>query len=393
MKTEKHIVYLGNYGFPYGFAEIQKIILISKGLIIAGDSVTVISARGLHTQSDYPNLAATGEFQGIKYVYTSGDPFYSSSFLKRNLLKLKGTVNEFRYLRKLKKTNKLDYAILSTHSFYKVLYYCTLAKLFKFKTALNYVEFYSKVEKKWYQINQYLNDKLFDRYAPVLADSILPISEFLIDHLKRVAPGKKYLKIPNLTDFDKYEGCETLNDEPYFLFCGHTNYVEITKFNIDAFTLLNSNSTYLYLVVNGDPDKIQEIKEYINSTPFAKQIKLFSKLTEKQLYTYYKNAIALLIPLRPTFQDIARFPHKIGEYLASGNPVISSDYGEVKYYFKDMENMLLAESYDIEHFAEKMKFAITNAGEAKLIGLNGKKMASNKFNYKEQGKVIDEFLS
>jgi glycosyltransferase involved in cell wall biosynthesis len=393
MRTEKNVVYLGNYGFPHGFAEIQKIILISKGLIIAGDSVTVISARGLHAQSDYPNLTATGEFQGIKYVYTSGDPFYHPGFLKRNLLKLKGTVNEFRYLRKLKKEKKLDYAILSTHSFYKVLYYCTLAKLFRFKTALNYVEFYSKVDKKWYQVNTYLNDKMFDRYAPVLADCILPISEFLIDHLKKVAPGKRYLKIPNLTDFDKYEGCETLNVEPYFLFCGHTNYDEITKFNIDAFTRLNNNSAHLYLVVNGDADKIQGIKEYISSTPFSKQIKLFSRLTEKELYTYYKNAIALLIPLRPTFQDVARFPHKIGEYLASGNPVISTNYGEVKYYFKDMENMLLAESYDIDHFAEKMNFAITHKNEAKTIGINGQKMASNKFNYKEQGKVIDAFLS
>lgn len=393
MKTSKHIVYLGNFDFPYGFAEVQKIILISKGLILAGDSVTVICARGIHNPLNYPDLKATGEFQGIKYVYTSGDPFYNKSFFKRNILKIRGAINQFRYLRNLKKNDSLDYAILSTHSFYAVLHYTILAKLLRFKTALNYVEFYSKVDKKWYQINSWFNDKMFDRYAPVLTDSILPISEFLINHLQKIAPGKKYLKIPNLTDFDKYLGCDTLKGDTYFLFCGHTNYSEIIKFNIDSFCLLHNNSACLYLVINGDEDKIQEIKEYINGTPYKDQIKLFSKLSEKQLYTYYKNAIALLIPLRPTFQDVARFPHKIGEYLASGNPVVSTNYGEVKNYFKDKDNMLLAESYDATQFADKMQYVIDHPDEAKMIGINGQNLAAEKFNYKEQGKVIDNFLN
>src|SRR5678815_5661881 len=83
MKTKKHIVYLGNYDFPHGFAEVQKITLITKGLILANNTVTVISARGIHNRADYPDLKASGEFQGIRYVYTTGDPFYNPSFLKR----------------------------------------------------------------------------------------------------------------------------------------------------------------------------------------------------------------------------------------------------------------------------------------------------------------------
>jgi glycosyltransferase involved in cell wall biosynthesis len=393
MKTKKHIVYLGNYDFPHGFAEVQKITLISKGLILANNTVTVISARGIHNRADYPDLKASGEFQGIRYVYTTGDPFYNPSFLKRNLLKVKGFINEFRFLRKSKKNGQLDYAILSTHNFYSVLYYCTLAKMFGFKTVLNYVEFYSRVKKKWYQINSWFNDKMFDKYAPALVDSVLPISEFLIDHLKKNVPHKKYLKIPVLTDFDKYANCDVLPENRYFLFCGHTNYVEIIKFNIDSFVLLNDDAFYLYLVINGDENLIQEIRSYISETPLKDRIKLFSKLSERQLYTYYKNAAALLIPLRPTYQDVARFPHKIGEYLASGNPVISTNYGEVKFYFKDMDNMLIADSYDVNEFAEKMRFVINNMSEVKKIGLNGRDLAWNKFNYKMQGGVIDNFLN
>jgi glycosyltransferase involved in cell wall biosynthesis len=394
MKSKKHIVYLGNFGFPYGFAEVQKIILISKGLVMTDNSVTVICARGIQDPVDHPDLRSCGEFEGIKYIYTSGDPFYRTNFFRRNFLKMKGFIKEFLLLRKLKRNNELDYAILSTHNFYAVLYYCFLAKMFNFKTALNYVEFYSRVKKKWYRINTRLNDKMFDKFAPILTDSVLPISEFLVEHLKKKAPNKKYLKIPVLTDFDKYADCDgLLRENLYFLFCGHTNYAEIIKFNIDSFNILNNQSVFLYLVINGSEKDIQKIREYVNTTPLKDQIKLFSKLSEKELYTYYRNALALLIPLRPTFQDRARFPHKLGEYLASGNPVISTNYGEVSYYFKDMDNMLIAESYDMNQFAAKMQFAVTNIEEVRKIGINGKNLAFDLFNYIALAQTISDFLN
>ena len=109
--------------------------------------------------------------------------------------------------------------------------------------------------------------------------------------------------------------------------------------------------------------------------------------------SFYKNAVALLIPLRPTLQDKARFPHKIGEYLASGNPVISTNYGEVKYYFKDMENMLIADSYDINLFADKMQFVINNPIEGQRIGMNGKNMVLRIFDYRIQAPIINNFLN
>ena len=69
----------------------------------------------------------------------------------------------------------------------------------------------------------------------------------------------------------------------------------------------------------------------------------------------YVGASALLIPIEDTVQDYARFPHKIGEYLASGNPIISTNYGEMKNnkVFVDEESVLIASDYNTELFAEK----------------------------------------
>ena len=393
MARKKSIVFLGYNDFPHGLAEVQKIILISKSLISTGNNVTVICRNGYHNIADGTEIKVTGIYENIKYIYASGSCFRNSNFFKRRLNEIKGKIKEFLLLRKYKKNNDLDCAILSTRNFYLVLYYRILSKILGFKIVLNYVEYYSAQKKEYWEVRQKLNDTLFDTYAPSLSDAVLPISEFLINHINKVSSSKTYLKIPGLTDLSKYDGIETLPNESYFLYCGAAGYKEIILFIIDSFELIENNICYLYLIVNGAANEIDEIKNYINNTKQKCRIKIFSNLTQKELFTYYKNALALLIPLRPTFQDIARFPHKTGEYMASGNPVISTNYGEIKFYFKDGENILLAESYDINLFAEKMQFVINNPSQAKKIGFEGKNMAIKLFDYRYKAKEIDEFLT
>lgn len=389
---KKHFVYLGCSGFPFGLAEVQKMSMISKSLIKAGNEVTIISNWSAHRKKDHPELTATGTFEGINFIYTTGNPFQSDNLFRRKLMKFKGLVNEFVLLKKMKRQGELNYAILSTHSFYAVLYYTLLGKMFGFKTILNYVEYYSGIRGKWFEPARWINNKLYDDVGPRLVDAVFPISEFLIQHVEKVAPGKKYLKVPVLTNFERYDDCEVKQDQKYFLFCGAANYIEIVKFIIDSFVQLDHSDVFLYLVVNGYDHYIQEIKNYIGNTTHSDRIKLMSKLTNKQLNDQYKNAMALLIPLRPAFQDIARFPHKIGEYLASGNPVISTNYGEVAHYFKNMEQMLIAESYETKLFAEKMQFVIDNPCEVKKIGIQGRTMALVNFDYNVYGKKIIHFL-
>ena len=392
MNHKKYVVYLGCTGFPYGLAEMEKLILISKGLVAVGHNVTVISNKGDHKKHDYPDLKATGYFEDIEYVYTSGDPFYNKNFIARNVLKLKGLVNEISLLTKRRRLKQLDVAIISTNSFTSVLYYSLLSKIIGFKTILNHVEYYSAIQKKWYQISTKVNHRLYDNYAPKLVTGIFPISDFLIGQLNRIAPKKPYLKIPTLTEFERYNSTEILNIGKYFLFCGSAIYKEVIFFIIDSFVLLNKPNVSLFLIINGSETDINEVKKYITKSPKKNNIIFLSRLSQKDLLNYYRNSQALLIPLRPTFQDIARFPHKFGEYLASGNPVITTNYGEVKNYFRDMENMLVADTYETATFAKKMEFVIDNSNLAKQIGLNGKNTALQIFNYKSKGKEISEFI-
>ena len=394
MNRQKSIVYLGYSRFPVGFAEVQKMILISKSLMTAGNKVTVICRNGTHDRHKSPGLKVQGAFENIRYVYASGSVFRNDNFFRRRWFEAKGRLNEIFLLRRLRRQNELDFVILSTRSFSSILFYSFLSKIFRFRTILNYVEYYSALKKGRFQLGSRLNDKLFDRYAPFLSDAVFPISEFLVAHIKKVSPRTRYLKIPVLTDFDKYKNLATLAGQKYFLFCGDATYKEVVLFIIDAFGLVsNHDSPDLYLIVGGNEANQEEIKNYASHSKQNARIKFFTRLSEKDLYTFYSNATALLIPLRPTFQDTARFPHKTGEYLASGNPVISTNYGEIKFYFKDGDNMLIAEQYDTKMFAEKMQFVLNNPGDAKNIGTRGKNLACRLFDYRSFSETLNGFLN
>ena len=106
-KKNLNILYLGYSGFPYGYAELQKIILISKALVSEGAIVTILGNRGYHDQITCPDLKKTGHFQGIKYVYSSETPYRHTSFLKRNLAKPFEGVMEYMAIRKINKKRKI----------------------------------------------------------------------------------------------------------------------------------------------------------------------------------------------------------------------------------------------------------------------------------------------
>ena len=99
-----------------------------------------------------------------------------------------------------------------------------------------------------------------------------------------------------------------------------------------------------------------------------------------------------MIPLRYKLQDLARFPHKIGEYAASGRPIISNNFGEMNVYFKDGKTAFLANGYTPKSIAEKMEFVVNNEDLATTVGQNAKLMASVKFNYINYSQKLKEFL-
>jgi glycosyltransferase involved in cell wall biosynthesis len=391
-KETVHITYLGEAGFPYGFAAIQRQLLIARGLVDAGADIMIISNKGVFTTKDAQTLPPPqGTFKGVPYIYTSGSVIRPDSFFTRNLLKIKGLIQEVLLISRQRKNLKLDVAIVATMRFQQIIYYYFLSRLLGFKILLNYVEHNSaiKTRTRW---KDTVNDLLIDRWALHCAHAILPISSYLENRVAIQTPGKPYLKIPILSDPSDHWPDRSIAVTNSFLYCGSATYIELIVFIVESFSLVPQEDKQLNLVVSGDPAEMESFYFFIENHPLRSHINTYTRIPQKQLYQLYVDNKALLIPLRNTTQDIARFPHKIAEYLASGSPIITTEFGEASIYFKDLDTALVAKDYTPALFAEKMTFALDHPDISAEIGRRGKALAGKEFAYKKHGEALLSFI-
>ena len=71
--------------------------------------------------------------------------------------------------------------------------------------------------------------------------------------------------------------------------------------------------------------------------------------------------------------------HKLGEYLATGRPVIVTDTGEISKYLKDKVNARIVKAGDESDFTEKLMWMLENPEESCKIGIKGRETAINNF--------------
>lgn len=99
---------------------------------------------------------------------------------------------------------------------------------------------------------------------------------------------------------------------------------------------------------------------------------------------YLQEASVLALPRPASVQARHGFPTKLGEYLASGNPVIVTSVGEIPDYLTDGVNALIAEPGNVESFGGKLKEILSNLSSSEQIGKNGKTTAFTYFNNRIQ---------
>ncbi len=388
-----HVMYLGLNEFPFGLAETQRATLMALGLVESGCEVTVVSrCWSAENWDGASGLPAEGVSQGIKYVNTSGTLTRPVSWVERKVRRLLGLVRETGLVVRRGLKGRLHVAILSTGSFSRILYFWILSRLAGFAIVLNKVEQYTSTIRNP-NVFKRVNAFLLDHYALRLVDGVIPISSFLVDQTKQFAPGKPWLKVPILVDRRRFDGIARSPECTYLLFAGYLAYLGIVKFILRAFDLCRTEKqAYLYLVVNGSSDEMAQLHAEVASCRKKEFVRIYSKLTDRELSNLYINAYALLIPLRPTIQDIARFPHKIGEYCASGRPMVTTNVGEVRDYFTNRETAFLVQNYDEREYALALEEVLEDPALADRVGEEAMKLAGRAFHYQAYGEKIREFI-
>ena len=385
MINPKKVLYVGSFGFPYGSAIVYRMLQIATILNNIGYKTLVINRRGLHNKeySIREGIKVYGKFKDISYIHTSLNSYRPNNYIVRNIFKAFGFVIEFLIIiyqrifcnSKLMVCNSTDLTTLR--------YYFYLSRLFRLKFVYDYVEFVDSLNNR--DANSISELKLkFDNNINKYADFHIVISKYLDVYLSELDGKAKKIIIPPTQNFNFFDNIQKLSsNQKYFMYCGGIGYINAIKFVINAYSKSSAteNDIMLYLVISGGDSKtMKQLQREIDELSCCKNIFILSQLPYDLLISYYKSSEALLLPLRNTIQDMARFPFKICEYLASKRPIITSNVGVVSEYFVDKDDALIAIPNDIDSFVEKMNFVVFNSFAANEIGNKGYLLGKNKFN-------------
>ncbi len=160
---------------------------------------------------------------------------------------------------------------------------------------------------------------------------------------------------------------------------------------IAAFLKIRDNFPEARLVLVGENsrrEKMAKILELVNPDDVSSRIVFTGALSRIGVIGCLKTAYCLALSRPDNIQAKYGFPTKLGEYLATGRPVVITSVGDIPLFFKDGVNAYIAEPDIVDSYVQKLSECLNNPEKARIIGENGKKLAYTIFNYKECTKVV-----
>lgn len=367
-------------GYPFKFtANNSKGEFIALGLKEAGCTVTMID--NMHGSKGVSSIQQGVSSSGIPYVIFPRIGKYTA-FL-RNIPRV------WSILKTLKHKNDKNHLLMGMMDYPLFIIVALMGMTLGYKRSTLFHEWHIGIKQTNYfwKIEAYIKDKTFGYFL----NAIFPIGHYL--QQKALRFKKPMLLVPVLASFERQVNYHTPKN--YFTFCGHATYLLRNQIIINAFgeVVKKYPTIKLKLILVGTETQKAEVQKILENKGISNSVQIKSKLPQNELYSIYDSSLGLLIPLNPdNLQDKARFSQKIAEYTTSHRPIITSNVGEIPYYFKNNESAIIV-PFTTEGYVNGMSSLIENINNSNMIGENGYQVGISHFNYKTVGKQIKDFIS
>jgi glycosyltransferase involved in cell wall biosynthesis len=206
---------------------------------------------------------------------------------------------------------------------------------------------------------------------------------------------KNILVQPNLTDFSYWEQSDST--VKYDLGYSGAPYLKDGLNDLfKAMSILSDKKVKVTLLVIGDASfgktLIPALKSECNRLGLSESV-TFSGLVNASTVKQLLSECKILTITRPsTIQTKAGFPTKLGEYFASGKPVLATNFGDMEKYFTDGYDIIMAECENHESIALKIMWMLENSKELEVISQRGYDKAKQLLEYKSSVNKMINFL-
>lgn len=362
---------------PSGQASVNRLLSYSKGLSDLGNEVTIMSS-GFKQSLSLPSL-----IDGVE-VYNYGIKLPRPLSLFHALFKISNA---------LVKSN-VNVVILVSNALSLIWPLFFICKIKRIRFVLEKSEYPFSMMKKGLLNKLYSFFYINTTYK--LFDGLIVMTKPLMDFFKPLVKRKCPLfEMPMTVDIDRFIQCEKdQNPEgDYIAFCGGLSKTNGISNLIEAFSIVEPKYPYLKLLIIGGASNIKVIDGYKAEVKKygLKNVCFYGQVERDEIPHLLINAKVLLLARPSNLQASGGFPTKLGEYLATGNPVVVTAVGDIPLYLNS-SNSYIVEPDNNKAYASKVLEVLADDCRAKQIGKEGQKLALSVFNAKVQSERLNKYL-
>lgn len=245
-----------------------------------------------------------------------------------------------------------------------------------------------------------MRKKIIEKQFPKL-DGIISISDALLNMAKTYTmPNCKHIKVPIMVEFEHFDVLDKLQYQgvPYIFHAG-TLYQQKDGIlgMIEAFGKAKQRlvKPIKYVLTSNikDSSHPEELRYLIKKYSLEECVYFVGYLNRNQIKEYLANA-SLVISNRPkSQQDYYGFSTKVGEYLASGTPLLMTNWGEAVNWLENGKSAIITDPEDVDALANAIVDVFTNPENSCKIGLAGRDVCRKSFDYHNWSKPLVNFMN
>lgn len=384
-----HVAFFFRGDFPNGSNALRTRNMV-KGLRANGIEASIIVTFPPPDRSSTPLLRREESF-------TLGPAVFPLSGIRKVLLKVWGTVAGFRML--LRKRREVTTVFLTAPGFLEgalVLLFCRLWKVRFLTERGDVIRWrYSEVRISPVQRLAILQDTLFDRLILRNVDVLFVVSSFLEDRYKRImTPGTVRRITPALIDLEEYRRLKSAplsdrakSDVPprtasrvrilYAGSCLETNGIKHMLRCADAVYAQHGEDIEVVLVLS--VGLIDDVERFVRTLAVGDRCRILRGLSFHDVVPLYQTADILVIPEMGDVVANAGFPSKTSECLASGKPVIATEFSDLSTYIVHGRSGMLSPVGDESGYTENLLRLVRDASLRETMGAEGAAVARTQF--------------
>jgi len=383
LNIELNVIVLGGFSYPAGMAGTKRVQLFIDYLQNKNANIRVLTignvgdvksgnpVEGIFNKTEYKNIGAGFNSTVIYYFLFPFILLYLFFFL---IYSKKSGCSNLLYV----------YNSVAVDNFLMILF----ARLTGYKVIIDIVEDYrlSLENNSLLHILKIKSTVFFENKISFFADAVVVLSSYLEKVFREKAHGKiPVVNIPVSTAISpKLKSSLTFQSPINICYSGSFGHKDGLNTLMDAFKLFNKKFPESELLLSGmgnNPEKIVESSGH-------KKIKYIGYLTDTE-YAHFINSADILCMTRVgSGYANAGFPFKLGEYLATGNPVIATDVSDVTLYLESYKDCIIVKPEKSDEIVSALEFYTGNPQKALEIGKNGREKAKKYFNYETNGEKL-----